>query len=122
MPPLQCASLDEIYSDLSKSEKNVKKTFKENNNCVKDNTEYQKELKKTIDSQNTSIENGNIGKTMPDKIMDHKIMKIGKTMTDKIMDYKEFFSPDDNIIHLLEQLLLLGKIIIVILILILIKK
>ena len=46
MPPLQCASLDEIYPDLSKPEKNVKKTFEDNEKCVKDNTEYQNKLKK----------------------------------------------------------------------------
>jgi len=106
MPPLQCASLDEIYPNLNKPEENVKKTFKKNDNCVEDNTEYQNELKKTIDSQNKSNNNSNIL----------------KTMSNKIMDYKEFFSPNDNIIDLLEQLILIGKIIIVILILIFVKK
>lgn len=106
MPPLQCASLDEIYPNLNKPEENVKKSFKENDNCVKDNTDYQNELKKTIDGQNKSNNNSNIL----------------KTMSNKIMDYKEFFSPNDNIIDLLEQLILIGKIIIVILILIFVKK
>lgn len=106
MPPLQCASLDEIYPDLSKPEKNVKKTFEDNEKCVKDNTEYQNKLKKNIDTKNKSIKDSNIL----------------NTMANKIMDYREYFSTDDNIVNLLEQLVLIGKIIIIILIFILIKK
>ena len=46
-------------------------------------------------------------------------------MAGKILDYgnkREYFSFNDNIINLLEQLILIGKIIIVILIILLIKK
>lgn len=102
MAPLSCASLNEIYPDLNKPEKIVEKTFKENDKCVNDNKEYQNKLKKEIIDQNQSIKPSNILETMANK--------------------REYFSFNDNIINLLEQLILIGKIIIVILIILLIKK
>ena len=106
MAPLSCASLNEIYPELIKPEKIVEKTFKENDKCVNKNKEYQNKLKKEIINQNISIKPSNILETMKNYITDNR----------------EYFSFNDNIINLLEQLILIGKIIIVILIILLIKK
>jgi len=109
MAPLSCASLNEIYPELNNPEKIVEKTFKENDKCINENKEYQNKLKKEIIDQNQSIKPSNILETMAGKIVDYG-------------NKREYFSFNDNIINLLEQLILIGKIIIVILIILLIKK
>ena len=109
MAPLSCASLNEIYPELIKPEKIVEKTFKENDKCVNENKEYQNKLKKEIINQNISIKPSNILETMKNHIIDNG-------------NKREYFSFNDNIINLLEQLILIGRIIIIILIILLIKK
>lgn len=130
MPQLMCASVNDTYGpNFGKytgltSEEIIKKVQTENIKCIDENNKAQEKIKteivageaKFIDDKNISREAPRQGYT---NILGNFPANMGNTFFNRFQS-KEFYSIEDKVVDILEQLLLCLKIICIILILLLV--
>lgn len=128
MPPLMCASVNDMYgpnfgkyANLS-SDEIIKKVHEENNKCAEDNEKAQKDIKTNIVAGENNVINDEINLSNEARrpgwtnIRGTFPSNLGDTIYNRFQgNHKEYYSIEDEAIDILKQILLFLKIMCIIL-------